>query len=120
MAVDMTQEQITAQIIGTLKQFFTERLDRVENKVDDVNTKVDGLKDDINTSKIEEAKTHVKQEAQLQQHEKKINDHEKKISEFSKLVPFIQGWMWLAAILGASVVALIWSLITGQAVLVIK
>ena len=44
----------------------------------------------------------------------------KRVEEIEKLLPAIRVVMWIGAALGASVVALIWALITGRAQVVFK
>lgn len=45
----------------------------------------------------------------------RVDKLETRVTEIEKLVPVIRAVMWILGLLGASVVALIWSLITGQA-----
>ena len=40
-----------------------------------------------------------------------------RVAELEKLAPVMRGVLWFAGVLGVSVLALIWALITGQAVL---
>ena len=49
-----------------------------------------------------------------------VDDHEKRIRELEKLAPAMRAVIWLAGVLGVSVVALIWGLITGDIMLVYK
>lgn len=44
----------------------------------------------------------------------KVKDHEQRIDAVEKLMPALRVVVWIGAALGASVLALIWSLITGQ------
>lgn len=47
----------------------------------------------------------------------KVDDHEERIRCLEKLAPAMKVVIWVAGVLGVSVIALIWALITGQAVL---
>ena len=51
-------------------------------------------------------------------HRTVIDDLDSRVDEIEKLMPTVRIVMWVGAILGASVVALIWSVITGQAQIV--
>ncbi len=52
------------------------------------------------------------------EHKEEHKEMEKQISEFAKLVPYIRLIMAVGAILGTSLAALIWSMLTGQVQLV--
>ena len=45
---------------------------------------------------------------------KDLDDHENRLREIEKLAPALRAVMWVGAVLGVSVVGLIWAMITGQ------
>ena len=47
-----------------------------------------------------------------------LDDHEERIKQLERLAPAMRVVIWIGGALGVSVVALIWALITGQAVVV--
>jgi len=49
-----------------------------------------------------------------------IDDHEKRLRELEKLAPAMKVVIWVAGTLGVSVIALVWALITGQALIAFK
>jgi hypothetical protein len=49
-----------------------------------------------------------------------VGDHEDRIRALEKLAPAMRVVVWIAGVLGVSVIGLIWALITGQAVLAFK
>lgn len=49
-----------------------------------------------------------------------VEDHEERIRKLEKLEPAIKVVIWIAGLLGASVIGLIWSLITGSAQVIFK
>ena len=51
-------------------------------------------------------------------HREDIDDLDNRVDEIEKLMPTVRIVMWVGALLGASVVAFIWSMITGQAQIV--
>ena len=48
----------------------------------------------------------------------RVKDHEERLDNVEKLMPALRVVIWIGAALGVSVLALIWSMITGQVVLV--
>ena len=54
------------------------------------------------------------------EHGKDHDKMEEKINEFEKLVPAIRATIWVGALLGVSIVGLIWSLVTGQVQLIFR
>lgn len=49
-----------------------------------------------------------------------MNKLDLRVKEIEKLAPAVRVMMWVGALLGASIVALIWALITGQAQVMFK
>lgn len=49
-----------------------------------------------------------------------IDEHGKRIKDIEKLMPILNAVLWVGTFLGVSIIALIWSLITGQATVVFK
>jgi len=58
--------------------------------------------------------------AQLESARLKVKALEQRMTAIERLMPAIRAMMWVAAALGASVIALIWALITGQARVLFK
>lgn len=44
-----------------------------------------------------------------------VPDLDERVGEIEKLVPALRVMTWIGALLGASIIALVWALITGQA-----
>jgi len=49
-----------------------------------------------------------------------VNDHELRLDAIEKLMPAMRAVLWIGSALGVSVLALIWSLITGQAQVIFR
>lgn len=54
------------------------------------------------------------------EHRQEHDKMDEKINEFEKLVPAIRATIWVGALLGVSIVGLIWSLVTGQVQLIFR
>lgn len=93
-----------AVILEKLKT-IEENQSRMESKIDQLDCKIQALEKD-NVKKDSMATT--------------VDDHEKRIRELEKLAPVMRGVLWISGVLGVSVVALIWALITGTASIVFK
>ena len=78
---------------------------RVEDKLDAIDSRVQVIERD-----------EVKTKAVIV----RVEDHEDRIRALEKLAPAMKAVIWLAAVLGASVFALTWALITGQASILFK
>ena len=75
---------------------------RVEDKLESIDCRVRDIeKEDVRSESVAET----------------VEDHEDRIRELEKLAPAMRVVLWIAAVLGVSVIALLWALITGQAVL---
>ena len=86
---------------------------RMEGKIDSIDLRVQAIeKNNIETTVINAAR--------LDAAFKKIDDHDSRLKEVEKLMPVLKLFAWVASILGGSVVILIWSLITGQAQIILK
>ena len=78
---------------------------RVEDKVNSIDSRVQAI--ECNDARSESVVVTVK-------------DHEDRHRSLEKLAPAMRVVVWIAGVLGISVIALIWGLITGQAVLAFK
>jgi septal ring factor EnvC (AmiA/AmiB activator) len=78
---------------------------RVENKLDSIDCRVQTIERD-----------EVKTESMVAT----VEDHEDRIRVLERLAPAMRVVVWIAGILGVSIVALIWALITGQASVLFK
>jgi len=78
---------------------------RVEDKVDSIDKRVHAI--ECNDARSESVVVTVK-------------DHEDRLRALEKLAPAMRVVVWIAGVLGVSVIGLIWALITGQAVLAFK
>ena len=78
---------------------------RVEDKVDSIDKRVQAI--ECNDARSESVVV-------------TVGDHEDRIRALEKLAPAMRVVVWIAGVLGVSVIALLWALITGQAVLAFK
>lgn len=92
-------EVSTAVLLQQL-QSLGESMARMEKKLDAVDCRVQTIEKD-----------NVRKDAVVE----KVEDHEERLRELEKLAPAMRVVIWVAGILGASVIALIWALITGSA-----
>lgn len=67
--------------------------------------------EDIDALKLKVATNGVRSDG----HRTVIDDLDNRVDEVEKLMPAVRVVMWVGALLGASVVVLIWSMITGAA-----
>jgi hypothetical protein len=90
---------------GTAEKVYLEAVKRIEEKIDRLDLRIQALeREDVKNDSVA----------------KSVNDHEVRIRELEKLAPAMRAVIWIAGILGTSIVVLIWSLITGQASLLFK
>jgi hypothetical protein len=75
-----------------------------------IETKIDKL--DERLQKVE------RQNVKNDEVSKTVEDHEERLRELEKLAPAMRAVIWLAGVLGISIVALIWGLITGSVTLI--
>lgn len=92
-------EVSTAVLLQQL-QSLGESMARMEKKLDAVDCRVQTIEKD-----------NVRKDAVVE----KVEDHETRLRDLEKLAPAMRVVIWVAGILGASVIALIWALITGSA-----
>ncbi len=78
---------------------------RVENKLNSIDDRVQAIE---------------RNDARSEAVVLKVDDHESRLRCLEKLAPAMRIVIWVAGILGVSVIALIWAMITGQAVLAFK
>jgi hypothetical protein len=78
---------------------------RVEDKVDQIDNRVQAIE---------------RNDARSESVVLKVEDHEDRLRALEKLAPTMRVVVWIAGVLGVSVIGLIWALITGQAVLAFK
>jgi len=86
-------------------QSVFDSLQRMENKIDQLDEKIQCLERD--SVKNDEVST-------------KVKDHEARLRELEKLAPAMKLVIWIAGILGVSVIGLLWAVITGQAAILFK
>jgi hypothetical protein len=92
-------EVSTAVLLQQL-QSLGESMARMEKKLDAVDCRVQTIEKD-----------NVRKDAVVE----KVEDHEARLRELEKLAPAMRVVIWVAGLLGASMIALIWALITGSA-----
>jgi len=80
-------------------QPILDALQRLEGKIDSLVCKVQELEKD-GVKNVAVGKT--------------VEDHETRIRNLEKLAPAMKVVIWIAGVLGLSVIGLIWGLITGQ------
>ena len=80
-------------------------IQRVENKVDSIDNRVQTIE---------------RNDARAESVVLKVEDHEDRLRCLEKLAPAMRLVVWIAGVLGVSVVTLIWALITGQASILFK
>ena len=95
-------------LLETIKR-FEEKLDRLDQKIQ---AKLDNL--DVKIHSLE--RENVKNDTVARD----VQDHETRIRQLEKLAPAMKLVIWIAGVLGVSVIGLIWTLITGQASLLFK
>jgi uncharacterized protein YhaN len=109
MAGATVTNQAVLDALNALRVDFRESTGRLETKIDALDCRINDVergsgRDAVSTENIK----------------KEVDDHEQRIRELEKLAPAMRVVIWIAGALGLSVVALIWSLITGQASLIFK
>ncbi len=97
---------------GSSNAVILQKLISMEASIKRVEDKLDAIDCRVQTIERDEVKTKAVIEV--------VDDHEDRIRELEKLAPAMRAVVWIAGILGVSVVTLIWALITGQAVLAFK
>jgi len=80
-------------------------IQRVESKVNSIDDRVQAIeRNDVRAESVVE----------------KVDDHEKRIRVLEQLAPAMRVVVWIAGVLGVSIITLIWALITGQASILFK
>lgn len=95
---------------------FLETIERFEGKIDKLDLKIQ-TKLEVIDGKIQALE---REDVKNYNVAKSVDDHETRIRELEKLAPAMRVVIWIAAVLGVSVIALVWGLITGQASLLFK
>lgn len=80
-------------------------IQRVENKLNSIDSRVQAIE---------------RNDARAESVVLKVEDHEDRLRCLEKLAPAMRVVVWIAGVLGVSVIGLIWALITGQAVIAFK
>lgn len=80
--------------------------------IDEIKSDLKALREKLDGVLITGTPTLTRQFAELQA---QVKDHEARVRVLETFAPFIKAAMALAGIIGASVIALIWALIVGQA-----
>lgn len=96
--------QVVLDTLNALRVDLRDSNTRLETKLDSLDCRIKDLengsgRDTVNTENIK----------------KEVEDHETRIRDLERLAPAMKVVIWIAGLLGASVIALIWALITGQA-----
>ena len=97
---------------GSSNAVIIQKLISMEASIKRVEDKLDAIDCRVQTIERDEVKTKAVIEV--------VDDHEDRIRQLEKLAPAMRVVVWIAGVLGVSVIALIWGLITGQAVLAFK
>lgn len=97
---------------GSSNAVILQKLISMEASIKRVEDKLDAIDCRVQTIERDEVKTKAVIEV--------VDDHENRIRQLEKLAPAMRVVVWIAGVLGVSVIALIWGLITGQAVLAFK
>jgi len=97
---------------GTSNAAILEKLINLEESIKRVESKVNSIDNRVQKIEINDARAESVVE--------KVDDHEGRIRALEQLAPAMRVVVWIAGVLGVSVIALIWALITGQAVLAFK
>lgn len=93
---------MTIEMSPTEYEILTKDIDEIKQQLNALNTKIDNLSVPVTAVTV-------------QRHDKLIEDHENRLKALESFAPFIKAMMVVAGLLGASVAALIWALIIGQA-----
>jgi hypothetical protein len=101
---------------GPTESKFLETIERFEGKIDKLDQKIQAKFDVIDVKIHALEREDVKNDSVA----KSVDDHETRIRELEKLAPSMKLVIWIAGVLGISVVGLIWTLITGQASILFK
>lgn len=101
----MPVTEISSEVLLQKLINLGDSMTRVEKKLDSFDCRVQEVEKDM-----------AKKDAVIST----VEDHEKRLRELEKLAPAMKVVIWVAGILGASVIALIWSLITGTATIFFK
>lgn len=92
---------VVLQKLGTLEA----SIKRVEDKLDTMDCRVQTIeRDEVKTKAVIDI----------------VDDHEDRIRLLEKLAPAMKAVIWVATVLGVSVIALVWAMITGQASILFK
>ena len=84
---------------GPINSVVLEAIQRMETKIDNLSVKIQELeKDSVKNDNVEKC----------------VEDHEKRLRDLEKLAPAMKVVIWIAGILGLSIIGLIWGLITDQ------
>ena len=102
--------------LAVMESRFGEFEDRMEKLLEEIKTEVRTSTGLYNGQQL----TCVARGVQLTQTAKTVEELEKRMKRLEELYPAIRIIMWVGAIIGTSIIVLIWSLITGQASIVFK
>jgi len=102
----------TPERFDELKQTMQKGFERMEKMLI-------GIEERVRNLEQSEARNQGVQGVRLDNAEKTLEDHDKRIEELEKLAPAIKVGIWIMSVLGVSVIALIWSILT-HAVTIVK
>jgi hypothetical protein len=101
-----------AAATGTSNAVILQKLVTLEASIKRVEDKLDSIDCRVQTIERDEVKTKTVINT--------VEDHEGRIRELERLAPAMKIVIWVATVLGVSVIALIWAMITGQAGIIFK
>ena len=101
---------------GPTNTVLLETIERFEEKLDRLDQKIQAKLDNLDVKIHSLERENVKNDTVARD----VQDHETRIRQLEKLAPAMKLVIWIAGVLGVSVIGLIWTLITGQASLLFK
>jgi hypothetical protein len=101
---------------GPTNTVLLETIERFEEKLDRLDQKIQAKLDNLDVKIHSLERENVKNDTVARD----VQDHETRIRQLEKLAPAMKLVIWIAGVLGVSVIGLIWALITGQASLLFK
>lgn len=100
-----------------------ERVNALQCDLQEINAEMRKFFDEIRKFQLSYTESHTALVLRVNQTDARLDALEKLVGkltgDMNRIMPVYRAVTWIAAILGASVIALIWSLITGQATIVL-
>lgn len=107
-----------AQMLSELKEQATARQKQIDGLLIEHAARCVVVDNLVEATKLLNASVEANAKAKASQED--VQALEKRIEAIEKLMPAVKVVMWVGALLGASIIALIWSLITGRAQIVFR